>query len=211
MVRREVSRTTANVSGQEVVERFAVAGALAQRVGLGAQLVRPRRARAQAPSALMRSTRLAYCLNCLPSPRRRARSRIDMASKDRAPGTRRLCGPAPPVRGAGRSVGRRGLVRALRDVRRQAWRTAGAGPRVAPAAALVAVALDLARELVGDQVDRVLDVAGGLLGAQRDALEVQRRLGDLVVGDWPGCAPRTARPRGQRAGSPAWRPSRTGA
>jgi hypothetical protein len=44
------------------------------------------------------------------------------------------------------------------------------------------VALDLARELVGDQVDRVLVVPRRVLGAQRDALEVEGRLGHHVVG-----------------------------
>src|SRR3954449_12006684 len=56
------------------------------------------------------------------------------------------------------------------------------GPLLAPPAALVAVALDLAAELVGDEVDRVVELTGGVLGPQRDALEVQRRLGHLALG-----------------------------
>src|SRR5215211_2184196 len=56
------------------------------------------------------------------------------------------------------------------------------GPLLAPPAALVAVPLDLAAELLGDEVDGVVQVAGGVLRAQRDALEVERRLGHLVVG-----------------------------
>src|SRR5215211_6277436 len=52
------------------------------------------------------------------------------------------------------------------------------GPRPAGLKALVTVSLDLPRELVRDQVDRVLDVAGRVRRAQRDPLEVQRRLGD---------------------------------
>src|SRR3954469_1348827 len=55
-------------------------------------------------------------------------------------------------------------------------------PLLAALAALVAVALDLPAELVGDQVDRVVEVARGVLGPQRDALEVQRRLGHLALG-----------------------------
>ena len=49
-------------------------------------------------------------------------------------------------------------------------------------AALVAVALDLPRELVGDQVQRVQHIRRGVAGAQRDALQVQRRLDDVAVG-----------------------------
>src|SRR5687767_3302056 len=55
------------------------------------------------------------------------------------------------------------------------------GALLAAPAALVAVALDLARELVRDQVDRVLDVARGLLRAQGDALEVQGGLGHVAL------------------------------
>ena len=51
------------------------------------------------------------------------------------------------------------------------------------AAALVAVALHLPGELVRDEVDRVLEVGRCLARPQRDALEVERRLGDLAVGD----------------------------
>src|SRR5688500_20186798 len=55
------------------------------------------------------------------------------------------------------------------------------GALLAAPAALVAVALDLARELVRDQVDRVLDVARGLLRAQGDALEVEGGLGHVAL------------------------------
>src|SRR4051794_27995637 len=55
-------------------------------------------------------------------------------------------------------------------------------PLLAALAPLVAVALDLASELVGDEVDRVVEVAGGVPGPQRDALEVQGRLGHLALG-----------------------------
>src|SRR3954471_15472011 len=60
----------------------------------------------------------------------------------------------------------------------------GGGRRalLAAPAALVAVALDLPAHLVGHEVDRVVEVAGGVLGPERDALEVQRRLGDLALG-----------------------------
>src|SRR3954447_23744380 len=61
-------------------------------------------------------------------------------------------------------------------------RGGGRGPLLAAPAALVAVALDLPAHLVGHEVDRVVEVAGGVLGPERDALEVQRRLGDLALG-----------------------------
>src|SRR5215218_7499401 len=65
----------------------------------------------------------------------------------------------------------------------QRWRRRlRGGALLAAPAALVAVALDLAGELVGDQVDRVLDLARGLLRAQGHALEMQRRLGHLALG-----------------------------
>src|SRR4051795_4980216 len=58
----------------------------------------------------------------------------------------------------------------------------GGATLLAAPAALVAVALDLPAHLVGHEVDRVVEVAGGVLGPQRDALEVQLRLGDLALG-----------------------------
>src|SRR6185436_19459907 len=81
----------------------------------------------------------------------------------------------------GRSVGRRGLARTLRGVLEELRRDDRSAARVTPPAALVAVPLDLPAELVGDEVDRVLEVAGGVLGAQRHALQVQGRLRDLAV------------------------------
>src|SRR3954452_1743230 len=87
---------------------------------------------------------------------RRARSRSVMAPRIEA----------VKCRSDGRKRARSGLRRGLCG-----------SARLAALAALVAVALDLARELVRDQVDRVLDVAGRLRGPQRDALEVQVRLG----------------------------------
>ena len=56
-------------------------------------------------------------------------------------------------------------------------------PRLGALAALLAVALDLAAHVLGDHVDRVEHLGRGLAGAQRHALEVERRLGDLAVGD----------------------------
>src|SRR6476646_1840609 len=50
-------------------------------------------------------------------------------------------------------------------------------------AALVAMALDLAGELLLAEVDRVAQVARPVARAQRHALEVEGRLGDLVLGD----------------------------
>src|SRR3954464_13942007 len=61
-------------------------------------------------------------------------------------------------------------------------RGGGRGPLLAAPAALVAVGLYLPAPLVGHEVDRVVEVAGGVLGPERDALEVQRRLGDLALG-----------------------------
>src|SRR4051794_16374484 len=55
--------------------------------------------------------------------------------------------------------------------------------RLAPRPPLVAVALDLAREVLRAEVDRVRELARGLPAAQRDPLEVQGRLGHLVLGD----------------------------
>ena len=49
--------------------------------------------------------------------------------------------------------------------------------------ALVVAVVDLAHELVGELVDRGLHVARGLARAQRVALEVDGRLGDLRLGD----------------------------
>ena len=48
-------------------------------------------------------------------------------------------------------------------------------------APLLAVALDLAGQLVGHEVDRVRQVRRGLARPQRDALQVERRLGHLVL------------------------------
>ena len=45
------------------------------------------------------------------------------------------------------------------------------------------MALDLAADVLGQLVDRVQHLGRGLVGAQRDTLQVQGRLGDLPVGD----------------------------
>ena len=57
------------------------------------------------------------------------------------------------------------------------------GACLAPLAPLVAVALDLDVELVSAKIDRVQDVRRGIPSPQRHPLQVQRRLGHLVVGD----------------------------
>ena len=54
---------------------------------------------------------------------------------------------------------------------------------LAAVAALVAVALDLPGELLDDEVQRVVHVRRGVARAQRHPLQVERRLGDLAVGD----------------------------
>ena len=59
------------------------------------------------------------------------------------------------------------------------WSAAG----LAAAAALVAVLFDLARQVLGQQVDRVGHVGRALAGAERDSLEVQGRLCDLRILD----------------------------
>src|SRR5205814_9480385 len=58
-----------------------------------------------------------------------------------------------------------------------------AGSGLAAPAALLAVALHLPGELVRAEVDRVLEVRGGLARAERGALQVERSLDDLVVRD----------------------------
>src|SRR4051794_37702898 len=160
--RRDVSRTTAKVSGSRSSRDS------------------PLRARSRRPSAcwrssasssssssgsheLMRSTRLEYCLNCLPSPIRRARSRIVMLFSVDGPAVR----PGPSQ---GRELTSGGLGRGRRG-----------GPLLAALAALVAVALDLAPQLVRDEVDRVVQVSGGVPRPQRHALEVERGLGHLTL------------------------------
>src|SRR5204863_20936 len=114
-----------------------------------------------------RSTRLAYCLNCLASPRRRARSRIVMTSSvggGKGPPQPALHGRELPARGVRRELG-----------------GACGGALLAALAALLAVALDLAAELLRDQVDGVVEVARRVLGPEGDALQVERRLGHHVV------------------------------
>src|SRR5215212_1363651 len=66
---------------------------------------------------------------------------------------------------------------------REAVRAPPSGPRGTPLAALLAVALDLARELVLAAHDRVVHVGRGGARAERDPLAVERGLGDLAVGD----------------------------
>src|SRR5215213_380957 len=57
------------------------------------------------------------------------------------------------------------------------------GARGATLATLFAVTLDLPRELVLADVDCVVHLGGGRVRAQRDALQIERRLGDLSLGD----------------------------
>ena len=116
------------------------------------------RARAQARRRAILAMRFSYSLKRLDSPRFSAFSRIPIGLSVEAPS------PLPQAAGDTSAP------------------SAGA-PRLAPLAALVAVALDLARELVGAQVDRVPAVARGVARAQDRALEVQRHLGDVPLGD----------------------------
>src|SRR5215208_249774 len=78
-----------------------------------------------------------------------------------------------------RSDGREG-ARSPRSGLRLRRRLRGRALLPAPAA-LVPVPLDLAGELVADEVDRVLDLPRGLLRAQGDALEVKGRLRHLTL------------------------------
>src|SRR3954468_20824330 len=162
-VRREVSRTTAKVSASRS-SRDSPLRARSRRPSACPRSSASSSSSSSGSHVLMRSTRFAYCLNCLPSPSRRARSRIVMPPSVDGAAAR----PAPSDR---RELTLGGLGRDGRG-----------GPLLAPPAALVAVALDLAAELVGDEVDRVVELTGGVLGPQRDALEVQRRLGHLALG-----------------------------
>src|SRR5688572_30048616 len=87
-------------------------------------------------------------------------------------------GPGPPrVLSDGREGARSARPGLGRHRRRLCRRALLAAP-----AALVAVALDLARELLRDQVDGALDVARAVRRAQGDALEVQGRLGHQRLG-----------------------------
>ena len=62
-------------------------------------------------------------------------------------------------------------------------RTGGRRMGLAAVAQFVAVALDLPRQLVDHQVQRVQHLRRGVVCAQRHALQVQRPLGHLAVGD----------------------------
>src|SRR2546421_3986430 len=101
--------------------------------------------------------RFSYSLKRFDSPRFSAFSRIPMSLSVEA---RVAC-----------SGGRR-HVRAHRR-----------GSRLAPLAALVAMALDLPRELLRAEVDRVRAVPRRVARAEHGALDVQRHLGDLAVGN----------------------------
>ena len=116
--------------------------------------------------ALMRSTRLAYCLNCLPSPSRRARSRIDMAQVERRgrAGPRGYDRPAAgrPRRRPAAAAASAAAARCSRRLRRLSrcrltWRPSSSATRLI----------------------EWLRSRDASLRAQRDALEVQRRLGHL--------------------------------
>ena len=173
---------------QQVVERLAVAGALAQRVGLRAQLVVVEQLELRLPRVDgVDALRVALELLGLAHPQGAIEDRH--ALKDRGwrwPSRARSDGRAgcPERPGPASGCGRRRLR---------------GGALLAAPAALVAVALDLARELVRDQVDRVLDVARGVRRAQRDALEVQGRLGHLALGVRGVALLARARPRARPA------------
>src|SRR5512133_2557858 len=108
----------------------------------------------------MEATRRSYSLNWRPSPSRRARSIRPLATASE--GTDRSS--------AGRSGG--AAAQALHHL-----------ARLVALAALLAVPLDLAAQVLGHLVDRVEDLGGGFPRAQGHALEVERGVDDLAVGD----------------------------
>src|SRR3954452_14713407 len=120
----------------------------------------------------MRATFFSNCLNFLPSPTRRARSRmaiqarVAMASRGGGPLATGAPAPGPDAFAA--------LGRACLRLR--------PGGLAAPAT-LVAMALDLTVEILRHEVDRVGHVVGGLARPQRGALEVQGHLGHACLTD----------------------------
>src|SRR5690349_9781023 len=162
MRRRATSRTSAKVSSSRS-SRSSPSRARSRRRSACSRSSSSSSSSSSGSQALIASTRLEYRLNCLASPMRRARSRSVMAPRIEADYLAVL----------DRWEGSRGVRGGRRDLCR--------GARLAALAALVAVALDLPGELLCDEVDRVLDVAGGLRRAQGDALQVQRRLGDAAL------------------------------
>ena len=151
--------------GQQVVERLAVAGALAQRVGVRAQLVVVEQLELGLP-AVDAVDALGVLLELLAFAQPEGAVEDRHGSEDRGP--RGPSGPRAAHRSRRRLPGRRGLARLLVDGSAGPPRVSASrrAPRGA-AAALVAVALDLARQVLGDQVDRVLEVARRLARAQR--------------------------------------------
>src|SRR3954452_13861084 len=84
-------------------------------------------------------------------------------------------------RGPSRRPSERGLRAALQVL--PGGRADRLRAHLAPAPALLAVALDLAAQLLLAEVDRVPRIPRLVARAERHALERQRRLGDHVVAD----------------------------
>ena len=166
-----------------------------------------RRARASCAPATTRSTGWPCGSRCSastsrstsrPSSSSACASWLAAGAGDERPGVARMAGRRDALRRDGRP-----LAEALGLARRpNRFRADLAAP-----ATLLAVALDLARELLLAQVDRVAKVARAILRAQGHTLESQSGLRHLVVRRWPGCAPRRPRPRGARTPRPACPPS----
>src|SRR5215212_4124659 len=118
----------------------------------------------------MEATRLSYSLNCLPSPRRSARSMSPLATNSQGTESR------TPDRRAKVEETRPGL----RLAPAEPCLHAPAGPALA---ALLAVALHLTTQVLGGLVNRVDHLRRGLVGPQGDPLQVKGGLRDLAVGD----------------------------
>ena len=141
-----------------------------------------------ASKAPISATRCWYSLNFFASPTLSARSSREGTSKDSSRRGRESTG----VTGAGvgaPAAGRapaRWRADAQAEAARPAWAHAqsalGLDVGLAAVAQFVAVALDLARELVDHQVERMEHLGGGVARAQRHALQIERALGHLAVG-----------------------------
>ena len=121
--------------GQQVVERLAVGGRARAAQSAWARSSSSSSSSSSGSQALMGSTRFAYCLNCLPSPSRRARSRIVMDQRIEARGTRPDPGcrirpaPLPGCRGLARARRRRPASAPRASASRRAARACGGACR----------------------------------------------------------------------------------
>src|SRR3954453_23600341 len=183
IVRLPTSRTTANVSGRRS-SREAPLRACSRRPSIRSRSSSSLSSSSSGSKSPMRATRRSYSRNCLLSPMFSARSRRPMESSVAVVQGRFGPGEAPSEGDANAlgSGSERGLRTAFEVVDRARPDGLG-GAALAAAAGLLAGALDLPRELLLAEVDRVTQVAPRVVGAQRDALQDEGRLGDHVVRD----------------------------